>query len=57
MKLDGIDIYFDLFMTTKICLYGDLIISSKAVCTLLGQKWSHIFFGQNQMGVLKSIST
>ena len=27
-----------MFTTPKICLYRDLIISSKAVCTLLGQK-------------------
>ena len=50
MKLDGIDIYFDLFMTPKICLYGDLNISSKAVCTLLGQRLVSYFLWSKSNG-------
>ena len=42
MKLDRNEIYFEMFTTTKICLYRDLIISYKAVCTLLRHNWSHI---------------
>ena len=42
MNLDRKEIYFEKFTTTKICWYRDLIISYKAVCTLLRHNWSHI---------------